>query len=214
MIAVFILAGALAADTPPRVHHVIPWGTVTAMSMVDVVWAFGHKTCDVDAPAQIDYDAGECTGPRIGGGLALMAGPAVLLESEPEGAKRTPGSKSPFPEGGRIDAGLSAGVLFRVDAPRSYVYAEDISQTWGGYFRLGQEDEDGVESRHTLAIGWRRSYFLGGWSTNGTGQLDVTVMTERRLLSFVGIGATVRCAVGTDALPWSVGAGAAVLIGM
>ena len=105
-------------------------------------------------------------------------------------------------------------MLLRFDGPRSYVYGEDVSQTWGGYFRLGQMDEAGVESRHTLAVGWRRSYFLGGAGTNGTGQLDVTLLTERRILPFVGIGASVRCAIGTDELPWSIGAGGAVMIGM
>lgn len=141
-----------------------------------------------------------------------MAGPAVLLESEPEGAVKKPGS--PFPEGSRIDAGLSAGVLFRIDGPRSYVYGEDFTQTWGGYLRFGQQDEAGEESRHTLAVGWRRASFLGGAGDNGTGQLDLTLITERRILPFVALGATVRCTVGTEELPSSIGAGAAVLIGM
>lgn len=74
-----------------------------------------------------------------------------MLESVPEGAQRKAGSASPFPEDGRIDAGLSRRVLFRADAPRPFVYGEHISQTWGGYFRFGQMNETGVESRRTLA---------------------------------------------------------------
>lgn len=214
MVPTLLLSAALAADPPPRVHHVIPWGTVTALTTVDVAWPFGTTSCDVEGAAEVDLAQGECGGPRVGGSLALLAGPAVLLESEPEGAQRVPGSASPFPEGGRIDAGLSLGVLFRVDAPRPFVYGEHLSQTWGGYFRFGQMDVAGVESRHTLAVGWRRSYFLGGTGTDGTGQVDLTLLTERRILPFVGIGANVRCVIGNDALPWSVGAGGAVMIGM
>lgn len=177
--------------TAERVRKKIPWLTVTGLATTDAMYGLDGV-------------------PYVGGSLAVLAGPALLLYSEPANATRIPGSFRS--EGSRIDAGLSAGFLARVDTPQPGESSFG-SRTFGGYFRLGTMDESGREARHTLAAGHRQAR-LGKDATAADGQLDITLVTEWRVLPAVGIGADLRVLCPSARQAGAVGAGAAVMVGM
>jgi hypothetical protein len=189
---ILLVASALAADEVPeeRERRVIPWGTVTA-------WAFTN--------AGLAWSEGETARPVSGGGVAVFAGPAALVFSKPKGSTE---SFRPGAPGVRIDAGLSAGFYARLDTPRASVAGEAGSRTLGGYARLGQMDETGTESRHTLAVGWRSALEAE------SGQLDVAFVSERRLLPFLAVAGQVDCAFGDADAPWGLGGGASLIFGL
>lgn len=185
-----LVATALADEAAPA-RRAIPWFTATA-------WSY--------AGSGLEWGTSGAAHPVVTGGVGLLAGPAVLLFKQPP-----PGTK---PGDIHIDLGLSAGFLLRVDAPRASV-PEQSSRTLGGYFRVGQMDEDNVESRHTLAVGWRTALDDGPVEVDGTplGQLDVSLITERRLLAPVAVTAGIDLAVGTERLPWSLGGTVGIFAG-
>jgi hypothetical protein len=187
-----LVAAALAAEEPAPARRVLPWFTATAWSYVGSGLQWGTGVGDAR--------------PAIGGGVGLLVGPAALFFRDPP-----PGTK---PGQIHIDTGLSAGFLLRVDTPRAAV-AEQASRTLGGYFRLGQMDAQNVESRHTVAVGWRNALDDGVVQVDGkpVGQLDVSLVTERRLLPPVAVTAGVDVAVGNSLLPWSVGGTVGVFAG-
>jgi hypothetical protein len=173
------------------VRKKIPWLTVTGLATTEAMYRLDGV-------------------PYAGGSLALLAGPALLLYSEPPNARRIAGSFRS--EGSRIDAGLSAGFLARVDTPAPGESSFG-SRTFGGYVRLGTMDESGQESRYSLAVGWRQSR-VSAEALETDGQLDFALVTEWRVLPVVGIGADVRVVCPSAREAGAVGAGAAVMIGM